>query len=71
MEIRTEDRNDDGVFELNIRYFKDSKFQTDQRGWNLQAEWNQDVVEWKDNQFSITTSSFKNQNESSISITSK
>lgn len=67
MEIRTDDRNADGVFELNIRYFKDSKFQTDQRGWNLQADWNQDVVEWKDDRFSTTTSSFKNQNESSIS----
>ncbi len=67
MQIHTADRNEDGIFELNIRYFKDSKFQTDQRGWELQAEWNQDVVEWEDNHFTISTSTFKNQNEPSIS----
>ncbi len=66
LQIHTADRNEDGIFELNIRYFKDSKFQTNQRGWNLQAEWNQDVIEWKDDHFTISTLTFKNQNEPSI-----
>lgn len=44
--LLVEDRNNDGVNELYISYFKDGKFSVDEQGYNLQATRCYDRIEW-------------------------
>jgi chitinase len=46
-EIKLEDRNKDGKFELYRRYIKDGKFTVDEKGNNLSTQWVYDTIEWK------------------------
>ncbi|MDB9150252.1 hypothetical protein [Parabacteroides distasonis] len=45
-ELTVEDRNNDGISELYIHYFKDGKFVVDERGYNLQTVRCHDRIEW-------------------------
>lgn len=42
-----EDRNNDGISELYITYFKEGTFSTDERGYALRAERCYDRIEWQ------------------------
>lgn len=44
--LLVEDRNNDGISELYISYFKDGKFSVDEQGYNLQAVRCYDRIEW-------------------------
>lgn len=44
--LLVEDRNNDGISELYISYFKDGKFSVDERGYNLKAVHCYDRIEW-------------------------
>lgn len=44
-DVLLEDRNDDGLSELYISYFKDGKFSVDQRGYNLKTQRCYDRIE--------------------------
>ena len=46
-ELIVEDRNNDGISELYICYFKDGKFTTDENGYNLQTTRCYDRIEWQ------------------------
>lgn len=46
-DLTVEDRNNDGIFELYRKYFKDNKYSTDERGYNLKVTRCCDKVEWK------------------------
>lgn len=45
-DLTVEDRNNDGIFELYRKYFKDNKYSTDERGYNLKVIRCCDKVEW-------------------------
>lgn len=45
-ELIVEDRNNDGISELYISYFKDGKFSVDERGYNLRTVRCYDRIEW-------------------------
>ncbi|WP_321332367.1 hypothetical protein [uncultured Bacteroides sp.] len=50
-ELKVEDRNNDGISELYINYFKDGKFKTNADGYNLETTRCYDCIEWQpDNQ---------------------
>mgnify|MGYP000762665598 CR=1 FL=1 len=44
--LTVEDRNNDGISELYIDYFKDGKFTVDERGYNLRTTRCYDRIEW-------------------------
>lgn len=44
--LTVEDRNNDGISELYIDYFKDGKFTVDERGYNLRTTRCSDRIEW-------------------------
>lgn len=44
--LLVEDRNNDGISELYISYFKDGKFSTDEQGYNLRTVRCYDRIEW-------------------------
>lgn len=44
--LLVEDRNNDGISELYISYFKNGKFSVDERGYNLQTVRCYDRIEW-------------------------
>ena len=44
--LTVEDRNNDGISELYIDYFKDGKFTVDERGYNLRTTRCYDCIEW-------------------------
>lgn len=44
--LTVEDRNNDGISELYINYFKDGKFTVDERGYNLRTTRCYDRIEW-------------------------
>lgn len=45
--LKVEDRDNNGISELYIEYFKDGKFSVDERGYNLRAIRCYDRIEWK------------------------
>lgn len=45
-ELLVEDRNNDGISELYISYFKDGEFSVDERGYNLRTVRCYDRIEW-------------------------
>ncbi len=45
--LTVEDRNNDGISELYISYFKDGKFEVDKRGYNLKVTRCYERIEWK------------------------
>lgn len=55
--LLVEDRNNDGISELYISYFKDGKFSVDEQGYNLQTVRCYDRIEWNStlNQFKPNT----------------
>lgn len=44
--LLVEDRNNDGISELYISYFKDGKFSVDEQGYNLKTVRCYDRIEW-------------------------
>ncbi|MDR0429581.1 MAG: hypothetical protein LBH58_03770 [Tannerellaceae bacterium] len=46
-ELKLEDRNQDGKYELYRKYFKDDTFATDEEGNHLQVTWVYDCIEYK------------------------
>lgn len=46
-DLTVEDRNGDGFYELYRKYFKDGKYTTDEKGYNLNVIRCCDRVEWK------------------------
>lgn len=55
--LLVEDRNNDGISELYISYFKDGKFSVDEQGYNLKAVRCYDRIEWN-----ATNKNFKSPN---------
>ncbi len=47
-DLKLEDRNKDGKFELYLSYFKNGDFSVDKKGNNLSVEWVYDTIEWKE-----------------------
>lgn len=45
-DLRVEDRNNDGISELYVFYFKDGRFSVDERGYNLRTVRCYDRIEW-------------------------
>ncbi|MCD7978356.1 MAG: hypothetical protein LUG51_14860 [Tannerellaceae bacterium] len=50
-DLRLEDRNQDGKYELYRTYFQDGKFSTDEFGNKLSVTWVYDRIEWQNKEF--------------------
>lgn len=53
-ELKLEDRNQDGIYELYRTYFLDGKFSVDKEGNHLQTTWAYDCIEYRNKDEKIT-----------------